>query len=520
MRGTFNRKNLRINESGITLIALVITIIVLIILAGVAINMLSGDNGILSQSARAKEETEQANIEEQLKLAIIAAMTNEESQIQDLQSALNNQFGEGKAIASPVEGGWSVSINGKEYMVYNNGEIAEVDDIEGAMTASTSNRIIKDANNKEFVLPANFVLATNDDGSVIEDEITKGIVIEDDDENQYVWIPIFEKTTERDWGVDYSGVTSENDWQGIETALKNYTATYNSSTRTDAWYGDEKNGVYGYYDGEEFIYYTNGNMTVEEYNTLYHKMLTSVYTNGGFYIGRYEMGIAVVDSTEKAQSVTRTGMNEYTASNATNTSTTVVENGAPSIKEMNKPLSQVNAVAYNFITQSQAQMLAESLNYSGATSSLMFGVQWDTVCVFIEYYDTNNTATTKAQWLTNNTYSKEWGNYQNSTFKMDRGFYIRFDSEDRKWNTMAEKTSTSEQWICTTGSSDQNSSLNIYDFGGNLLEWTLEWYNDGSIYPGVYRGGYFYSTMYASNRNHGDTYSSNTSRSGRVSLFM
>ena len=179
--------------------------------------------GILNQAARAKEETEQANIDEQLKLAVIASMTNDKHEIDNLQEALNNQFGEGKATASPVKGGWSVSIDDKEYMVYHNGETAVITDIEGAKTASNSNRIVKDANNETFVLPANFNLATNGDESVIEDEITKGIVIEDSEDNQYVWIPVFEKLDDRTWGVDYSDVTSEDDWEGIEKALEKYT---------------------------------------------------------------------------------------------------------------------------------------------------------------------------------------------------------------------------------------------------------------------------------------------------------
>ena len=48
------------NKKGITLIALVITIIVLLILAGVSIAMLTGQNGILTQAQRAKSETENA----------------------------------------------------------------------------------------------------------------------------------------------------------------------------------------------------------------------------------------------------------------------------------------------------------------------------------------------------------------------------------------------------------------------------------------------------------------------------
>ena len=53
---------------GITLIALVITIIVLLILAGVSIAMLTGNNGILTQARRAKTETENAATNEMARL--------------------------------------------------------------------------------------------------------------------------------------------------------------------------------------------------------------------------------------------------------------------------------------------------------------------------------------------------------------------------------------------------------------------------------------------------------------------
>lgn len=57
-------------QRGITLIALVVTIIVLLILAGVTIAAISGDNGILQNAARAKEESEKAEIIEQIRLDI------------------------------------------------------------------------------------------------------------------------------------------------------------------------------------------------------------------------------------------------------------------------------------------------------------------------------------------------------------------------------------------------------------------------------------------------------------------
>lgn len=57
-------------ENGITLIALVITIIVLLILAGVSIAMLTGDNGILNKATDASQETLAAEAEEAIKLAV------------------------------------------------------------------------------------------------------------------------------------------------------------------------------------------------------------------------------------------------------------------------------------------------------------------------------------------------------------------------------------------------------------------------------------------------------------------
>ena len=66
-----NKKILKIKEQGITLIALVITVIVLLILAGVSIAMLTGNNGILTQAQRAKELTEISSEEEYINLLII-----------------------------------------------------------------------------------------------------------------------------------------------------------------------------------------------------------------------------------------------------------------------------------------------------------------------------------------------------------------------------------------------------------------------------------------------------------------
>lgn len=64
------------NQKGITLIALVITIIVLLILAGVSIAMLTGSNGILTQANSAQEKTRVAEVAENVKMGIGAAYAN------------------------------------------------------------------------------------------------------------------------------------------------------------------------------------------------------------------------------------------------------------------------------------------------------------------------------------------------------------------------------------------------------------------------------------------------------------
>ncbi len=68
--------NLNEKNAGITLIALVVTIIVILILAGISISMLTGQNGILNRASEAKKKTEIASIDEQRKLAQAEALMN------------------------------------------------------------------------------------------------------------------------------------------------------------------------------------------------------------------------------------------------------------------------------------------------------------------------------------------------------------------------------------------------------------------------------------------------------------
>ena len=57
----------RKKQSGITLVALVVTIVVLLILAGVSINLVLGENGLITQAKDAREQTKSAEVNEKVK---------------------------------------------------------------------------------------------------------------------------------------------------------------------------------------------------------------------------------------------------------------------------------------------------------------------------------------------------------------------------------------------------------------------------------------------------------------------
>ena len=60
-----------------------ITIIVLLILAGISISMLSGDNSILQKAGVAKEKTENAETKEQVQIAVMGAVSEEKGQLNE-----------------------------------------------------------------------------------------------------------------------------------------------------------------------------------------------------------------------------------------------------------------------------------------------------------------------------------------------------------------------------------------------------------------------------------------------------
>ena len=212
-------------ENGITLIALVITIIVLLILAGVTIAMLTGDNGIISKAMQAKIRTEEAK-------------ETEETGLNEIENYINGKSAEAGVVVQDLK---SIKSDGTE------GEVI------GEKVSDGAGGVVP--------IPSGFyyVGGTAKSGTVISDNLAdkdkyKGqeVVGTNLSGNQFVFIPVngidlkYEQDHKYDGKYEYayttelSGYTSQSDWSddsGESTSVKNYGGFFIG--RYEAGYPDE-----------------------------------------------------------------------------------------------------------------------------------------------------------------------------------------------------------------------------------------------------------------------------------------
>ena len=131
------------NERGITLIVLVITIIVTLILAGVTISGLNGENGIITKSKEAKIKTEKSKTIEKINLAILTAMTKGDG---DIDNATLREELEKEGLTVKTEGNnlpWDVS-DGK--YIYRINEDYTVEEVEGINLSKKEIKLVSGEN--------------------------------------------------------------------------------------------------------------------------------------------------------------------------------------------------------------------------------------------------------------------------------------------------------------------------------------------------------------------------------------
>ena len=124
-------KEAKTRNRGVTLIALVVTIVVLLILAGVAISMLSGDDGIIINAQKANEENDKGREQEIVTLAVGSALSSDEGYTiarDNLNSALANHIGtEGVDYTLSDTEPYIVTYldSGRSYVIDEKGKVSE-----------------------------------------------------------------------------------------------------------------------------------------------------------------------------------------------------------------------------------------------------------------------------------------------------------------------------------------------------------------------------------------------------------
>ena len=494
-----NKKEKIKQKAGITLIALVITIIVLLILAGISISMLSGDNSILKQAGNARNITGEKQIEERVKLVVSGAIANGLGTLnyENLNSEMAKQFKNYEISPQTDAESWTVTVteNGvtKTYTIYASGKMEVADNsavqINLVMTHTDSvptvGGNVASVNSENIPIPTGFyaVVGTSKDTGFVISSVANDDLDNTKSGDQFVWVPVeqnqklkLEVSSEEDiTGVKlidpYGNEISLGTVSGKTYNNTNITPTYNglykvevtttsgTTNKTlvvrslyakdrfnDYMYSDECARLRGYDSALAMAQdygYDSVDALIADDNEYYGgctdpatNYASSVNTYGGFYIGRFEAGVA-------------------TKRTSGNSNTSV----ADIITASGLPLSQKNKDSYTYVTRSQASGLADNM-YSGK-SHLLTGAAWDRTLGWI----INKNNKTIAQVVGD---SKDWGNYNDDTFSNTTG-------------------------IAKTGEFNQTKALNIYDLAGNVFEWTSE-ISPNSSSPCVGRGGGYNDT--------------------------
>ena len=350
------------NKKGITLVALVVTIVVLLILAGVSINLVLGNNGIIAKAKDAETKSAEASQNDLKGInglvsemeGALAGNNGGETQTPEITigevKVVTNSDGTGSEITDAA----SVYLGNTLYITFSysiTGGTTTVDKtIPYAVTANGTYTftVTGTVNGKSYTKNVSVTVnqfkdvyeLTYSDGIVYMPEgfkiakgsastVQGGVVIEDKDGNQFVWVPV---------------------------------ATIADYKRT--WY--------------------TGDGTLSKYSeALPEDEKTSVEKYKGFYIGRYEAGDK--DSTEASTPALRT------SSSSTSNKISIKANQAP----------------YNYVTRTQAVSLAEGFatkqGYKAKTK-LVSSYAWDTTISFLQKVNSDYGS------------SSEEGNYKNITF--------------------------------------------------------------------------------------------------------
>ena len=464
------------NKKGITLIALVVTVVVLIILAGVSINAVIGDDGIIKKAQNSANLTKEAEVKEAINRTILEFYLTDD--YETLEDFLKAKVTEGKIDSVTKNADGTLTVKKGNYSVT----------VENKTNSSGGNSSGGETQTPEITIGEAKVVANSDGtGSAITD--TASVYLGNTLYITFVH-SITGGTTVVDKTIPYA-VTKNGTYTFTVTGTvngksytKNVSVTVNQfkdvyeymQTNTKVTYSDgevwipegfkvaedsastvQGGVVIEDKDGNQFVWvpvatladykrtwYTGYDSFSEYSEALPEDEKTSVERYKGFYIGRYEAG-------DKESTVAKT----LRSSNDVTKTVTIKANQAP----------------YNYVKIAQAISLAEGFatkqGYKAKTK-LVSSYAWDTTIAFLQKVNSDYGS------------SSEEGNYTDTKFSYTDITGAR-QTKEKNSNVIVPTGQTTP--VC-----------NIYDMGGNVWERTTESYSN-TYYPYARRGGGYNSSF-------------------------
>ena len=468
------------NKKGITLIALVVTVVVLIILAGVSINAVLGDNGIIKKANQAASVTKEAEVKEAINRTILEFyLTNDYETLEDFLKA-KAEDGSIDSVTKNADGTLTVKKGEYSVTVENKTNSSGGSSSGGSTGGETQTpeitigeaKVVANSDGTgSAITDANSVYLGNTLYITFSHSITGGTTIVDKT------IP-YAVTANGTYTFTVTGTVNGKSYtKNVSVTVNQFKDVYEyMQTNTKVTYSDgevwipegfkvaedsastvQGGVVIEDKDGNQFVWvpvatladykrtwYTGYDSFSEYSEALPEDEKTSVERYKGFYIGRYEAG-----DKENTEAKTLRSSNDVTKT------VTIKANQAP----------------YNYVTITQAVSLAEGFatkqGYKAKTK-LVSSYAWDTTIAFLQKVNSDYGS------------SSEEGNYTDTKFSYTDITGAR-QTKEKNSNVIVPTGQTTP--VC-----------NIYDMGGNVWERTTESYSN-TYYPYARRGGGYNSSF-------------------------
>ena len=476
-------------QQAITLVALVITIVILLILAGISIQAITG-TGLFEKTKQATEESKYANAEEKVKTAVMASYDENASlNKEELKKNLNNVKGINPKVTD-ITWDLKVIVDGYEFTITEYGSVisvgknqqenlpententdagTEVALKEGWGTETTTTVKIPDGTEVTGLAKVSTVYAVSEGKNntvpvpkgfyYVGGTKDTGIIISDNEADKYEKGK--DKTTH-----DYATQLKGNQFVWIPCSVDEYVKIDFGSSMTNA---------------------SSWNM---ETNTAEKEQIEKY---GGFYVGRYEAGVSTLDESTGTFKDSVTFSNNASLFNAVGIQSGIngwdwqnydfIARGKliPDSNYKNKVTGNIvekaNSIPYYHADYYTAVEMSDRLysKNSFVKSGLMTGTQWDMIMKFLsdktDYSDMKSTS---------------GGNYSDTSLTNLRGYYTNVtsagvtdgfksvtDSSAPLTNSGIRKNGYAYV-LLTTGSTEQVLKKGLYDIAGNLWECTQE----------------------------------------------